>query len=83
MGAHTFFPARTSGTCRELGRSDGSEIGTVRVAAPWVIDGTEEGTPEGTTLVREIVPGPAGSHVCELPAWGGRLVFTACSDEAG
>jgi ELWxxDGT repeat protein len=58
----------------------------VYFAAPDAPHGRElwrtDGTDEGTALVRDIVPGPAGSHPRELAAWGDRLVFTAC-DGAG
>jgi ELWxxDGT repeat protein len=36
-----------------------------------------DGTPEGTALVRDIVPGPLGSHPRDLVTWNGQLYFRA------
>ena len=45
----------------------------------WQSDGTEE----GTSLVRDIVPGQGGSFPFWVTALGDRVAFTATTDDAG
>lgn len=42
-----------------------------------------DGTGEGTVLVKDINPGPAGSSVCGLTAYKGQLIFAASDNETG